>query len=87
MLTIFRKKNADYNQNEKRITAGISFVLFFLFGFLYTDSLAIENGHLLFPFPYLVGFLLGVIVGLIGYRYPKVIHLTVFALPLMFVGS
>jgi hypothetical protein len=87
MSSKLSKKNSDYSQNEKRITGVISFLIFGLLAFFYTKILLIEEGFIILVTPYLIGFISGTIVGLFSYRYPKVIHLAVFALPLMFVGS
>ena len=37
--------------------------------------------------PYVGGMSVVLTLGLVGYKYPKVIHLTIFALPLMFLGG
>ena len=87
MPSKFNKKNADYSQNEKRVTAIISFLIFGLFAFHYTKSVPIEGDFFKLAIPYLMGSISGTLVGLFSYRYPKAIHLTVFALPLMFAGS
>jgi hypothetical protein len=87
MSSKFSKKNSDYSRNEKRITATISFLIFALLAFFYTKSLPIEGDFIKLVTPYLIGFISGALVGLFAYRYPKIIHLTLFALPLMFAGS
>ncbi len=87
MSSKFSKKNSDYSRNERLITGIISFLIFFLFAFFYTKSLPIESSFIKLVTPYLVGFVSGALIGLFGYRYPKVIQLTVFAIPLMLAGS
>ena len=87
MASKFSKKNSDYSRNERLITGIISFVIFGLLAFFYTKSLPIEGGFIKLVTPYLIGVISGTLIGLFGYKYPKVIHLTVFALPLMFAGS
>ncbi len=87
MSSKFSKKNADYSQNERKITAFISFLLFSLLAFYYTKSFLIDSESLELILPYLMGLITGTLISLFSYRYPKIIHLTVFALPLMFAGS
>jgi hypothetical protein len=87
MPSKFSKKNSDYSRNERLTTGIISFIIFSLLAFFYTKSLSIEGDYIKMIIPYLIGFISGILVGLFGYRYPKVIHLTVFVIPLMFAGS
>ncbi|MGS0690957.1 hypothetical protein [Shewanella sp. 30m-9] len=83
----FSKKNSDYSKGERRVTAVICFVVFALFTFYYANSFNFESEFFKLAFPYLFGVVIGTLVGIFSYNYPKVIHLTIFALPLMFVGS
>lgn len=87
MSSKFSKKNSDYSSKERLITGIISFIIFALLAFFCTKSLPIEGDFIKQVAPYLIGLASGTLIGLSGYRYPKVIHLTVFALPLMFTGS
>jgi hypothetical protein len=87
MSSKFSKKNVDYNTREKLITGVICFLIFGLLAFFYAKYLPVEGSLMILVVPYLAGAISGTLVGWLGYSYPKVIHLTVFALPLMFVGS
>ncbi|WP_028768497.1 hypothetical protein [Shewanella fidelis] len=81
------KKNSDYSKGERRVTAVICFVVFALLTFYYANSFNFENEFFKLASPYLFAAAIATLVGIFSYKYPKVIHLTIFALPLMFVGS
>jgi hypothetical protein len=87
MSSKLSKKNKDYSIAEKRVTGMISFMLFGLLTYFYTQSLPLEGDLNKLVTPYLIGFISGFLIGVFSYRYPKVIHLSILALPLMFVGS
>lgn len=79
MFKALKKKNSEYSATEKWVTCVITTMLFSAVGFWLFKSSSIS--------PYIGGLLVGSILGFIGYKYPKVIHISIFALPLMCVGS
>lgn len=85
MFKVLKKKNNEYSLREKWVTSVVTFLLFLLIGYLgiYYSEIFQTLGLV----TYLSGVLIGAVLGLIGFRYPKVIHMSVFALPLLLIGS
>jgi len=85
MLEVFKKKNSEYSVKERWFTGIVTAILFTLFSYwgIYNTQLSSADSML----PIGGALLIGIILGTIGYKYPKFIHLTIFALPLMFFGG
>ncbi|MFS1525427.1 hypothetical protein ACL7TT_15160 [Microbulbifer sp. 2304DJ12-6] len=85
MFKVLKKKNNEYSLREKWVTSVVTFFLFLLIGYL--GIYYLEIFQTLGLVTYLGGILVSAVLGLIGFRYPKVIHMSVFALPLLLIGS
>lgn len=88
-MKLLKKKNCEYSAAERKSTAIVTSLLFMMLGFVVcSNSTWFESNDLLSNFaPYLIGVLLGMCMGYVGYRFPKAIHIILFSLPLAFLGS
>lgn len=85
MFKALKKKNSEYSVNERRFTSITTFLIFAIFGYAILRNAELFQSPSVYP--YIVGILIGITLGFVGYRYPKVINIVVFGLPLMFLGS
>ena len=88
-MKLLKKKNGDYSAAERKSTALMTSLLFMMLGFVVcSNSTWFDSNDWLSNFaPYLIGILLGMCMGYVGYRFPKAIHIILFSLPLAFLGS
>ena len=85
MLDALKRKNRDYGLRERWLTSVASAALSGLVGYFAlrsADSFAPSS-----VVPPAGAVAIGLIAGLVGYRYPKAMHLSVLALPLLVIGS
>ena len=85
MLEVFKKKNIEYTVKERWFTCVVTAFLFGFLGYWIISNTGISNGKDIAS----IGgaLLIGFISGAIAFRYPKLIHLTIFALPLLIIGG
>jgi hypothetical protein len=84
-----KKKNIEYSQSERKSTAIVTCLLFMVVGYVLCSNSGWFNTYELVAkyMPYLFSIVFGVIAGYIGYKLPKIIHITLFMLPLMLIGN
>lgn len=89
MLRVIKKKNIEYSLKERRSTAVITFVIGILIGYVTCQNSAwfVADSFLEQYIPYLSGLILGLVTSFLAYKFPKVIHITLFMLPLMLIGN
>lgn len=88
-MKLFKKKNCDYSAAERKSTALVTSLLFMFLGIVVSSNCTwlASNDWLSNYAPYAFGILLGMCMGYVGYRFPKAIYISLFALPLAFLGS
>ena len=84
MLSVFRKKNADYTKKERVVTSIFSFIVFGIVGGfvrLLTGSISLGSMSDLFIqfLPYIISF--GIVSAVLAYFYPKVFQILMCFLP------